>query len=141
MDYKKEYVTRKRIKDGDVFFYPDWSPKYPVNRYLITKSVPSRPGLFKLYYKSSDGKVRLFYMERVWYGGLRSEIRRASDPYEVSDRTRRAVLAKHKCFYSYTIVESKLDMRDLLYGYSQRLLPEQEPPAASGRYEKIFIDD
>ena len=141
MGLDNEFITRKRVEDGCVYFYPEWSPKYPVNRYLITKSVPARPGIFKLYYKGPDQKVHLFYMERVWYGGLRSEIRRASDPLEVSDIKRRAVLAKYICFYSYTIVESKLDMGDLMQAYSERLLPLQEPPAGSGRYEKIFIID
>ena len=141
MDFKNDFITRKRVEDGCAYFYPDWSPRYPVNRYLITKSVPAMPGVFKLYYQGDDGKTHLFYMERVWYGGIRSEIRRASDPLEVSDRKRRAVLSKYKCFYSYTIVESKLDMGDLLRAYSMRLLPDREPPEGSGRYEKIFIVD
>ncbi|MDC7225360.1 MAG: hypothetical protein PQJ61_01200 [Spirochaetales bacterium] len=141
MDYKNDFVTRKRVEDDFVYFYVDWSPKYPVNRYIITKSVPARPGIFKLYYKDSVGKVRLFYMERVWYGGLRSEIRRASDPMEVSDRLRRAVLMKHSCYYSYTMIDSKLDAFDVLNAYSKQLLPKKAPPASSGRYEKIFIKD
>ena len=90
--------------------------------------------------RDKAGKIKLFYMERVWYGGLRAEIRRASDPLEEPNPVRRAVLSNHKCYYRYTIVETKADMLDLLFAYSERLLPDNEPPASSGRYEKIFID-
>lgn len=134
------YVTRKEVKDGCAYYSTSWSPRTPVNRYVITRSVPSLPGIFELYYKDNLGKIQLFYMERVWYGGLRAEIRRASDPLEVSDPLRRRVLSKFKCFYRYTVVESKADMRDLLHNYSEALLPFDEPPASSGRYEKVFID-
>jgi hypothetical protein len=80
-------------------------------------------------------------MERVWYGGLRAEIRRASDPLEVADKLRRKVLSEKKCFYRYTIIESKEDMMDILYRYSQMLLPQCTPPAHSGRYENIIIEE
>ena len=92
MDFRNDYITRKAVKDNCAYYWMYWSPLYPVNRFLITKSVPARPGVFRLFYRDSNGKLKLFYMERVWYGGLRSEIRRASDPYEVSDPVRRAVL-------------------------------------------------
>lgn len=141
MDYKNDFVTRKMVKDGCVFYNTSWSPKAQVDRYVITRSVPARSGLFKLYYKDDVGKIHLFYMERVWYGGLRSEIRRASDPLEVSDPARRKVLSKYKCFYRYTIVETKEDMLDLLHAYSELLLPAVDPPASSGRYEKVFIGE
>lgn len=141
MAHRNDFETKKRVEDGFAYFFSEWSPRYPVNRYLITRSVPARSGLFKLYYKNNAGKILLFYMERVWYGGLRSEIRRASDPLEVSDRPRRHILSTHKCFYSYTIVESKLDMVDLLFAYSRKYLPGLEPPASSGRYEKVFVTD
>ena len=140
MNYKSDCVTFKKVKDGAAFYSVRWSEHQRVNRYRITRSVPARPGIFKLYFKDDAGKYRLFYMERVWYGGLRSEIRRASDPLEVADPLRRKVLNKFNCYYSYTIVESKADMFDIMHAYSEFLLPERTPPGASGRYEKIFID-
>ena len=124
MDYKEDFVTRKKTGDGLAVYYPYWSPKFPVNRYSITGSVPSRPGIFRLFYKDDKGHEELFYMERVWYGGLRAEIRRATDPAEVSDPARRSVLEKYSCRYSYTIVETKPDMLDLLSAYSELLLPQ-----------------
>ena len=141
MDYKSDFVTRKSVKDGCAFFSISWSPRAAVNRYVITRSVPARSGLFELFYKDETGKIRLFYMERVWYGGLRSEIRRASDPLEVSDRARRKVLSKYKCYYRYTIVETKEDMLDLMHAYSELMLPDAEPPASSGRYDKVLIGE
>ncbi len=139
MNYRTDNVTFKKVKDGCAFFSTNWSKCEPVNRYRITVSVPARSGIFRLHYKDKSGKIHLFYMERVWYGGLRSEIRRASDPAEVSDRARRRILLENKCYYSYTIVESKADMLDLLHAYSEQLLPNSIPPSSSGRYDKIFI--
>ena len=99
------------------------------------------PGIFELYYRRGQDDFKLFYMERVWYGGLRAEIRRATDPANVPDRLRRGVLENEDCFYRFTIVESKADLKDLLHRYSEMLLPSQPPPAASGRYEQILIAD
>lgn len=141
MDYRKDFTTVKKVKDDVAVYSVNWSPFSKVHKYNITGSVPARPGLFELYYKTGEHDYKLFYMERVWYGGLRSEIRRASDPQEVTDKARRKVLIENKCYYRYTIIESKQDMKDLLFRYSQILLPERIPPAHSGRYEKIFIDD
>lgn len=140
MNYKKDNVTEKTVRNGCAYYNVKWSEQTPVNRYRITREVPARPGIFELSYKDEDGgSIKPFYMERVWLGGLRAEIRRASDPLEVAVPLRRSVLEKKKCFYRYTIVESKKDMLDLLNCYSQQLLPKRTPPADSGRYEKIFI--
>ena len=141
MDFRKDFITVKKVKAGIAVYTVNWSAFEKAHRYQITGSVPARPGLFELYYKTGDNDFKLFYMERVWYGGLRSEIRRASDPAEVTDIKRRQVLTEKECYYRYTIVETKQDMKDLLYRYSITLLPDQAPPAHSGRYAKIFIDD
>ncbi len=141
MNYKEDFVTVKKVKDGEAFYKTKWSPLESVNRHKIIRSVPSRAGIFKLFYKDDLGKINMFYMERVWYGGLRSEIRRASDPLEVSNPPRRRILSKYSCYYSYTIVESKNDLFDLMHAYSELLLPDRIPPGSSGRYEKIFIEE
>lgn len=142
MDYKTENVTQKKVRNGCAYYQVHWSEHTIVNRYRIAREVPARAGIFELSYKDEKGgSLKPFYMERVWLGGLRAEIRRASDPAEVTDPLRRGVLNNKKCYYRYTIVESKEDMLDLLNGYSSRLLPERKPPADSGRYEKIFIGE
>jgi hypothetical protein len=141
MDYRKDFITAKKVKAGIAVYTVHWSAIQKAHKYKITGSVPARPGLFELYYKTGENDFKLFYMERVWYGGLRSEIRRASDPDEVTDSARQKVLAEKECYYRYTIVETKQDMQDLLHRYSVALLPDRIPPAHSGRYLKIFIDD
>jgi len=141
MDYRKDNITVKKVKAGIAVYTVHWSRLAKAHKYNITGSVPARPGLFELYYKTGENNFKLFYMERVWYGGLRAEIRRASDPQTVTDRSRRKVLVENECFFRYTIIESKLDMKDLLHRYSLLLLPERPAPAHSGRYSKIFIED
>ncbi len=141
MDYRDDFITLKKVKEDIAVYSVKWSQFAKVHKYNITGSVPARSGLFELYYKTGEHDFKLFYMERVWYGGLRSEIRRASDPLEVTDEARRKVLSEHECYFRYTIIESKQDMKDLLYRYSQMLLPDRIPPAHSGRYSKIFIDE
>ena len=98
MNYKTENVTQKTVRSGFAYYMVKWSEFTPVNRYRITREVPSRPGIFELSYKDEQGSMKPFYMERVWLGGLRAEIRRASDPLEVSDPLRRKVLEDKKCF-------------------------------------------
>lgn len=141
MDYNRDFVTSKKVKNGTAVYNVNWSALQKVHKYNISVRVPARPGIFELYYKTGEKGFKLFYMERVWYGGLRAEIRRASDPDSVTDRSRRKVLSDEECYYRYTIVESKEDMKDLLHEYSAALLPERTPPAHSGRYSRIFIDD
>ncbi|MBI9106537.1 MAG: hypothetical protein JEZ04_07295 [Spirochaetales bacterium] len=141
MDYRVDNITKKRVKDGVAVYTTKWSGLSKAHKYNITSKVPARPGIFELYYKTGENEFKLFYMERVWYGGLRSEIRRASDPGEVTDRARRKVLSEKECYYRYTIVESKQDMKDLLYRFSISLLPDRTPPAHSGRYSKIVVTD
>lgn len=139
MNYNTDNVTTKKIIPPNVKYAVRWSEYEKVNPYVITSKVPARPGIFELFYEQDNSELQRFYMERVWYGGLRAEIRRSTEPDAVPDPARREVLLNKTCFYRYTIIETMNDMLDLIYHYSCVYLPEREPPAHSGRYEKIFV--
>jgi hypothetical protein len=90
-----------------------------------------------------DEHHRLFpmYTQRVWYGGLRSRLRRITDPELVMDQVQRETLENHNCYYRYTLTESMGDMLDLIHFFSLSYLPERTPPDHSGRYERIFVEE
>lgn len=136
-----EPLTKKQIKEEMVYYTINWSRLSHVNKFDIINKVPAVAGIYELYYKDHYGKLNLFYMARVWYGGLRGALRESTDPLLVSDEPRKKVLEEKSCFYRYTMVSSTLDMEDILHYYACMRMPSDQIPGHSGRYREIYLEE
>jgi hypothetical protein len=86
-------------------------------------------------------RIHRMFMTRVWYGGLRAQLRRDTDPELVTDDRLRHILESYTCYYRYTLSENFMDMVDILYFFASAHLPDRKVPSHSGRYEQIFLEE
>jgi hypothetical protein len=131
----------KSEEEGSVYFTVFWSRFGKVDKYDIITKVPEQAGILELYYMDEHHRIFPMYTQRVWYGGLRSRLRRITDPELVLDPLHKKTLERYDCYYRYTLTESMGDMLDLIHFFSLSYLPEQLPPQHSGRYEKIYVEE
>jgi hypothetical protein len=133
--------VEKQVEENRVYYTLFWSPLQEVDKYRIITTVPQRAGISELYYMDSYHRIHRMFMTRVWYGGLRSQLRRDTDPTLVTDPRLRRILEHSTCYYRYTLSENYADMTDMLYFFASTYLPEGRIPAHSGRYEHIFLEE
>ncbi len=131
----------KSVDEAAVYYTVFWSQLAKAQKYDIITKVPEQAGLLELYYMDEHHRLYPMYSQRVWYGGLRSRLRRITDPELVVDELQRRTLQSYTCYYRYTLTESMDDMLDLMYFFSLSYLPQREPPDHSGRYERIFVEE
>ncbi len=129
----------KRIKDTDAFFEINWSGFKKAERYDINSSVPAESGVFQLYYMDDNKRLFLMYISRVWFGGLRSTIRKLTDPDLEYDPKWKSILSKYDCYYRYSLSDSNKDMEDILFYFSEVLFPGLNKCADSNRYRNIYL--
>ncbi len=131
----------KKVKENSAYYSVTWSKLKKADKYDISTTVPSVAGLYELFYLDECRKLKCFYMSLVWYGGLREEIRRYSDPELEKDLNRHRVLNTYPIYYRYTIGTSYGDLCDLLYFFSACLRPGNRTIVHSGRYEMIYVNE
>ncbi len=129
----------KRTKDNDAYFEIYWSGFKKAERYDINASVPAESGIFQLYYKDENKRLHLMYISRVWFGGLRSTIRKLTDPDLEFDPKWKSVLSKYDCYYRYALSDSNKDMEDVLFYFSEVLFPGSKKCVDSNRYKDIYL--
>ena len=129
----------KRIKDNDAYFEINWSKLKKAERYDINASVPAESGVFQLYYMDNKKRLNLMYISRVWFGGLRSTIRKLTDPELEFDEKWKDVLLKYDCYYRYALSDSNKDMEDILFYFSEVLFPGLNKCIDSSRYNNIYL--
>ena len=134
-------VVQKLVRGRNVYFTVNWSRLRKGSKYDIVKSVPSEAGIFELYYMDHQKKLWLFHVGKSWYGGLRNEIRERTDVELVKEPARRTLLDTYECWFRWSLVSSSDDMADLLFFFAQTHLPGQQAVHASGRYERIFVNE
>lgn len=137
---KKPHLE-KSVEKGDVYFTVFWSPLRKSEKYEIIGSVPAQAGILELYYMDEHHRLFPMYIQRVWYGGLRSRLRKITDPELVTDSAHRELLEQYDSYYRYTLTESLNDMLDLLHFFSLSYLPSCVPPDHSGRYGRIYVEE
>lgn len=132
----------KIVRANRAYYTIRWSPLRKAEKYDIQKTVPAMSGLYELYYRGRDGRLRLFHYGKAWLGGLRAVIREFTDPDLMKDRPDlRQVLLSHECFYRFSICNSLPDLEDLLGFFSASEKRTDERIPTSGRYEKIRIKE
>ncbi len=134
-------ITKQVDTTQEAYYTVRWSHLTAVDKYTIIKSVPAVSGLFELYYRDEWKKLIRFYMARVWIGGLRSTLRRLTDPILNEDIKWRDVLENKSCYFRYAMCNSYKDLTDVLYFFSETFYPHQHKTYNSERYTAIFVNE
>jgi len=127
-------------KNGDVFYSVEWSPLSKAERYDIITKVPSLAGVFEIYWMDENNHLRLFVVGKTDYGGLRSEIRRITDPELCKDNEKtRKILEEKEIWYRYALTDSANVMADVIWYFMQNYFPEKTSFKHSGRFNNISL--
>lgn len=129
-------------KDDNVYYYVNWSHLEKANRYEINAKVPAVGGVFELYWMDEENRLRLFNVGQTIYGGLRSEIRRLTDPELCGDDDKKKrILEDREIWYRYSTTDSSNVMKDVVWFFMQQYFPEVEDLKHSGRYKNVFLKE
>jgi hypothetical protein len=130
-----------KVKNRDVHYFIKWSPLTKADRWEINAKVPSIAGIFELYWMDEHKQLRLFNVGQTHYGGLRSELRRLTDPDLSGDANTRKILEDKEIWYRYVPSKSAAEMSDIIWFFMATYFPENPRVEHSGRYEKIYITE
>ncbi|MDR0502987.1 MAG: hypothetical protein LBH16_06665 [Treponema sp.] len=136
-----EYGIIAREKKGEIYYSVNWSPLSKADRWEINAKVPSVAGIFEIYWMDETKHLRMFFVGQTHYGGLRSELRRLTDPELTENAKTKAILEDKEIWYRYTPCNSAKIMADVVWFFMKTYFPENPPTEHSGRYEKIFLSE
>lgn len=129
-------------KNGNIYYFVEWSRLAKADRHEIIKKVPSVAGVFEIYWMDENNRLRMFVVGNTNYGGLRSEIRRITDPELcIKDVKAKKILEEKEIWYRYAPTNSANIMADVLWYFMQEYFPENTSVNHSGRYENIFLKE
>ena len=127
---------------GDVaYYFINWSPLALAERWSINASVPAVAGVYEIYWMDDHEHLRMLSVGRTHYGGLRSEIRRLTDPELTTDPKDRKTLEDEEIWFRYAPSHSPPDMADVVWFFRTTYFPENPGVEHSGRYRKIFMKE
>ena len=132
---------QKKVDEGNAYYTVYWSKLEKADKYRIISAVPAEAGIYELYYMDNHKQLNLMRMSRVWYGGLRSRLRRNTDIELLEDSPLKEKLSEYDCYYRYTIIRSFGDMQDILFFFAGRLKPGDTTVPDSGRYIDIYVEE
>jgi len=135
------YEIRGTEKDGDIYYFVQWSPLSKADKYDIITKVPAVAGVFEIYWMDESKHLRMFFIGKTDYGGLRSELRRITDPELCSDIKTKKILEEKEVWYRYSTTDSSNIMADVLWFYMQIYLQDDTKTEHSGRYANIFLKE
>jgi hypothetical protein len=129
-------------KNGDIYYFVNWSALEKADRYTIITKVPSVAGIFEIYWMDEKKRLRLFFLEKTNYGGLRSEIRRITDPELCkNNENTKKILEEKEIWYRYAPTDSAKVMDDVMWFFMQKYFPEKTNIKHSERYDNIFLKE
>ncbi|MDR0442004.1 MAG: hypothetical protein LBH44_01195 [Treponema sp.] len=136
-----EYGISAREKKGDIHYFVNWSPLALADRWEINAKVPSVAGIFEMYWMDDHKHLRMFNLGQTHYGGLRSELRRLTDPDLCEDVKKRNILEEKEIWYRYVPCNSADIMTDVIWFFMSTYFPENPGVKDSGRYRKIYLTE
>jgi hypothetical protein len=129
-------------KNRNIYYFVQWSTLSKAERYDIITKVPALAGIFEIYWMDESGHLRLLAVGKTNYGGLRSEIRRITDPELCKDDEKmRKILEEKEIWYRYAATDSANIMADVIWFFMQIYFPEKTSFKHSGRYENIYLKE
>lgn len=130
-------VIERMQRNLNGYYTVHWSPLLTADKYKINSSVPAMSGIYELYYRDPYGKLILHDVDLVWYGGLRSRLRRITDPTLEEDLTKREFIAGKKFYFRYSLSKSYKDMQDVIFFLSSS--HGLTALSDSGRFKKVYL--
>jgi len=129
-------------KNENAYYFVQWSALSKADRYEIITKVPSLAGVFEIYWMDESNHLRLFFVGKTDYGGLRSELRRITDPELCKDNEKmKKILEEKEIWYRYAPTDSANVMADVIWFFMQTYFPQNNSFKHSGRYENIFLKE
>jgi len=135
------YGISAQEKDDDVYYFIQWSPLAKADRYDINSKVPAVAGIYEIYWMDDHDHLRMLSVGNTHYGGLRSELRRLTDPELTIDPKARETLENEEIWFRYAPSHSADVMADVVWFFRTTYFPEDPGVEHSGRYRKIFMKE
>ena len=136
-----EYGIKSKEKGKDVHYFIKWSPLALAERWTISTKVPSVAGVYEVYWMDDHNHLRMLSVGRTHYGGLRSELRRLTDPELCEDPELKKKLEDEEIWFRYAPCNSASMMADVLWFFMKTYFPEKPGVDHSGRYQKIYMNE
>jgi hypothetical protein len=137
-----ENGIKASVKNGNVYYFVSWSPLAKADRHDIITKVPSVAGIFEIYWMDDNNHLRMFVVGQTSYGGLRSELRRITDPELcINDDKAKKILEEKEIWYRYAAADSANVMADVIWFFMKTYFPKNTSTNHSGRYENIFLKE
>jgi hypothetical protein len=140
-DYLMDYGITAQEKGRDVHYFVNWSPLAVADRWEINAKVPAIAGIYEIYWMDDHQHLRMLSVGQTHYGGLRSELRRLTDPELVDDEKSKKILEDEEIWYRYAPSNSAAAMADVVWFFMQTYFPENPGVEHSGRYRKIYMNE
>ena len=134
-----DYGITAQEKKGNIYYFVNWSPLALADRWEINAKVPSVAGVFEIYWMDEYNHLRIFAVAQTHYGGLRSELRRLTDPELTIDPNIKKTLEEKEIWYRYAPSNSSAAMSDVVWFFMKTYFPKNPGVEHSGRYQNIFI--
>jgi hypothetical protein len=134
-------TTVGKETESIIHYFVQWSPLAKAERWDINAKVPSVAGVFEIYWMDETKHLRMFHVGLTHYGGLRSEIRRLTDPELYTDLKIREFLEDKELWFRYTPCNSTKVMADVVWFFMKTYFPENPRVEHSGRYEIIYVKE
>ena len=128
-------------KDNCVYYYVQWSQLTLAERWTINAKVPAIAGIYEIYWMDDHNHLRMLAVGATHYGGLRSELRRLTDPELTQDPKMRETLENNEIWFRYAPANSADTMSDVIWFFRKTYFPENPGVEHSGRFEKIFLKE
>jgi len=128
-------------KGDEVYYSIQWSPLALAERWIINSKVPAVAGIYELYWMDDHNHLRILMIGDTHYGGLRSEIRRLTDPELTHDPKTRVTLENEEIWFRYSLSNSVEALSDVVWFFRKIYFPENPGLEYSGRFKKIFLKE
>ena len=136
-----DYGITAQEKGEAVYYYVQWSPLALAERWTINSKVPAIAGVYEIYWMDDHDHLRMLAVGNTHFGGLRSEIRRLTDPELTVDPKARKILSDEEIWFRFAPSHSPEIMSDVVWFFRKTYFPENPGVTHSGRFEKIFMKE
>jgi hypothetical protein len=137
----ENYGITFQERGEDVNYFIKWSPLSQADRWSINAKVPSVAGIYEIYWMDDHEHLRMLAVGDTHYGGLRTELRRLTDPELTLDARTKKILEDEEIWFRYFPCNSADIMSDVVWFFRKTYFPENPGVEHSGRYEKIYMNE
>ncbi|MDR2553156.1 MAG: hypothetical protein LBD31_08335 [Treponema sp.] len=135
------YGISLKEKGKEAHYSIKWSPLAKADRWTINSKVPSVAGIYEVYWMDPHEHLRMLFVGQTHYGGLRSELRRLTDPELNENPETRKTLEEKEIWFRFAPCNSSASMTDVIWFFRKTYFPEKPGVDHSGRFEKIFMNE